>query len=352
MQILMQQYKKYIFITLLMVSNLEALNYDYWTTYKQNFVTSEGRVIDRFNKNVSHSESMGYGMFFAVSYGDHKTFKKIYNWLSSNIILNETKLYGWKWGKKEDNSWGMLDMNNATDGDMWIAYSLILAYEKWQNTEYLQEAKKLILAIKKETILKVNGKLVLLPSSFGFVKDDHVKLNPSYTIPFIFDKFAIYDKDKIWSSLILDSIHMFKNSAVGNLKIHPDWIKLDRKTGEYSYYENESIFGFDSVRTPLFLAYQYKLIKSEYIKDNLKGYVVFLKYIKKLDKLIYQIDFKNHRIRFKYPPYGFLVVYDYLYKLFQINPPKSLKTNIEKGLKNEADNYYSFSLFLFTDILK
>ena len=353
MGIQMQQFKfTVILLILISVSNLNALNENYWKQYKQNFITADGRVIDRFNKNISHSESVGYGMFFAISYNDNKTFNNIRSWLHKNMRLGKSNLYGWKWGKKSDNSWGMLDRNNATDGDMWIAYSLLLAYEKWKDKKYLIEAKKLILAIRKYSVVKLNGTTILLPSQYGFVKKSYIKLNPSYTIPFIFDKFAIYDKHKIWKILVTDSIDMFKGSAVGNLKIHPDWIKLDRKTMTYSYYKDESIFGFDSVRTPLFLAYQYRLTKDKDIKNLLKGYIVFLKYIKKLNKFIYQVDFKNHKIRFKNPPYGFLIVYDYLYQLFGINPPKELKFKIKEGLKNEADNYYSFSLLLFTDILK
>jgi len=341
-----------IFLIIILVSNLFGLHQEYWVKYKKNFISPFGRVIDRFNKNVTHTESIGYGMFFAVSYNDQKTFDKIRDWLHLNMKLNEANLYGWKWGKKNDGSWGMLDPNNATDGDMWIAYSLLLAYEKWELEIYLKEAKSLIEAIKKHTIKKVNGKLILLPAKFGFVKKDYIKLNPSYTILFIFDKFAIYDHDKIWKTLVLDSIDMFQNSAIGNLKIHPDWIKLDTNKMKYTYFANESIFGFDSIRTPLFLVYQYKLRKSDYIKNMLKGYIVLLKYVKKLKKPIYQIDFKNHRIRYKYPPYGFLVVYDYLYQFFGMETPIFIKNKIKEGLKNEATNYYSYSLFLFADIFK
>ena len=68
-----------------MVSNLNALNKNYWKQYKHNFITVDGRVVDRFNKNISHSESVGYGMFFAVSYNDNKTFNKIRNRLHTNM---------------------------------------------------------------------------------------------------------------------------------------------------------------------------------------------------------------------------------------------------------------------------
>ncbi|HIC10623.1 MAG TPA: hypothetical protein EYO61_04610 [Campylobacterales bacterium] len=350
MKVMLVQMIRLIFIMTLGSSSLFGLNYNYWKMFKKNFISSQGRVIDRFNSNITHTESIGYGLFFSVSYGDRKTFDLIRKWLHNNIEVNKMGLYGWKWGKRDDGSWGMLDMNNATDGDMWIAYSLLLAYEKWNDVKYLGEAQKLISAIKKHTIIKVNGKYLLLPAQFGFVKKDHIKLNPSYTIPFIFEKFSIYDKDKLWKAFLLDSIDMFQNSAVGNLRIHPDWIKLDLKSNQYTYYENESIFGFDSIRVPLFLGYQYKITKRDYLKSILRGYIVLLKYIKKLNKYIFQIDFKNHRIRYKYPPYGFLAVYSYLYKLFHITPPPSIHRKIEEGIKNETNNYYSFSLLLFTDI--
>jgi endoglucanase len=289
-------------------------------------------------------------MYFAVSYGDLETFQKIHNWLHSNMELNKYNLYAWKWGKRDSGSWGILDYNNATDGDMWIAYSLLLAYEKWGNHEYLKEAEKLISEIKKSCLIRENGKLLLIPASFGFVQNEYIQLNPSYTIPFIFDKFAIYDKDRIWQSLVLDSLSMFEGSALGNLKMHPDWIMLDRKSRKYDYLEEKSIFGFDSIRTPLFLARQYQLKREMAFKELLVGYRVFMQYIKKLDKYIYQIDFKSHRIRYRYPPYGFIAVYRYLFKIFNLEPLEEMDRKIEKGIKNETDNYYSFSLLLFTDI--
>jgi endo-1,4-beta-D-glucanase Y len=348
---MMMQIKRLILGVLILSGVASGMNYDYWHLFKQNFISKDGRVIDHINNQVSHTESIGYGMFFAVSYGDVKSFQKIHDWLHKNMELNKNNLYAWKWGRRGDGSWGVLDYNNATDGDMWIAYSLLLAYEKWGVKNYLDEAKTLIENIKKHTIVKERGKLLLLPSQFGFVKRDHIKLNPSYTIPFIFDKFAIYDKDEVWETLVLDSIDMFRGSALGSLKIHPDWILYDKVSGTYGYYGDESVFGFDSIRVPLFLGYQYKLKRESGVRDILAGYRVFMRYIQKLQKFIYQIDFKSYKVRFKHPPYGFLAVYKYLFQIFKLTPPKSLQTKIDEGLKNETNNYYSFSLLLFTDIL-
>ncbi|SUB19146.1 Minor endoglucanase Y precursor [Pantoea agglomerans] len=36
-----------------------------WETFKSRFVTSEGRITDTANNNVSHTEGQGYGMLLA-----------------------------------------------------------------------------------------------------------------------------------------------------------------------------------------------------------------------------------------------------------------------------------------------
>lgn len=47
-----------------------------WGDFKQQFVSSDGRVIDSTNKGISHSEGQGYGLLFAVYFNDRETFAK------------------------------------------------------------------------------------------------------------------------------------------------------------------------------------------------------------------------------------------------------------------------------------
>ena len=333
-------------------SELSALNYSYWHSFKERFVESNGRVIDRMNGDISHSEGISYGMFFAVTYGDKETFDKIFNWGEINLPKNQYGLYSWKWGKNQDNNWGILDSNNATDGDMWIAYSLLLAYEKWNDINYLNKAKELIYYIKENTIVTLEKKSFLLPGAYGFFKNDHMKINPSYYILFIFDKFSIYDHDPIWKNVVTDSIDMFKQSALGQLGIHPDWIKLSTYDMKYQVLPLESKYSYDAIRTPLFLAHYYQLTKNPEVYNLLYGYKTLMAYIKRSGRVIYQIDLLSEKILFKTPALGYYAVYDYLFKVFGFQPPEEFKSKIEKGVMYEKKDYYSFSLILFSDIFK
>jgi len=348
----MMQIKRTILIVTLFISTgLQALDYSYWYHFKDRFIEQNGRVIDRYN-NVSHSESQSYGMYFAVTYGDKKTFDSIYNWTNQNLTRNREGLYGWKWGEREDGSWGMIDGNNATDGDMWIVYSLLLAYEKWGEKRYLNDAKGLMHNIKEHTVLQIRGKTFLLPGSYGFSKDDHIKLNPGYYIPFIFEKFYVYDHDQIWKNLVSDSIKMFKKSTLSQLKVHPNWINYNFHTSECDAINGESIFGFDAIRIPLFLAYYYRQTGNREVLSILDGYKTLIAYIKNSKKIIYEIELQREKIKYKYPPFGFIVVYQYLFETLNMKPPLYFKSKIEKGVMYEQKDYYSYSLLLFSDIFK
>jgi endoglucanase len=340
-----------ISIFLLLFTSLQALDYSYWYHFKDRFVEDSGRVIDKYN-GVSHSESQSYGMYFAVEYGDKETFDNIYNWTNNNLIKNKDGLYGWKWGAREDGSWGMIDGNNATDGDMWVAYALLLAYEKWGEKRYLNDAKGLMYNIKEYTVIQIQGDTFLLPGSYGFNKDDYIKLNPGYYIPFIFEKFYVYDHDQIWKNLVSDTVDMYNRTTLSQLKVHPNWINYNLNSREYEAIDGESIFGFDSIRAPLFLAYYYRKNGNREVLSALNGYKTLIAYIKNSKKIIYEIELQREKIKYKYPPFGFVVVYNYLYETLNIKPPNCFKTKIEKGVKYEQKDYYSFSLLLFSDIFQ
>jgi endoglucanase len=101
-------------------------------------------------------------------------------------------LFAWHYNKGK-----IIDNNNAIDGDMFIAYSLLLAYKKWKKPLYLQNASNIIKNIK-EYILEINSNYIILPAKYGFVKQNKIIIFPSYYIPFILKEFYLFDKDQIW----------------------------------------------------------------------------------------------------------------------------------------------------------
>lgn len=100
-----------------------------WSTYKSSFITRNGRVIDNANKHISHSEGQGYGMLIAEYFGDQKTFRKLWSWTQKHLSRDQDPLFSWKWQSKTPN---VPDKNNASDGDILIAWALLRASKRYQ----------------------------------------------------------------------------------------------------------------------------------------------------------------------------------------------------------------------------
>ena len=84
-------------------------------------------------KNVVLSESQGYGMVTAVEaakqgYASQKDFERLYNYYLAHRMKN-TQLMSWRQTVK--NGVVTAETNNATDGDLYIAYALIQAAKLW-----------------------------------------------------------------------------------------------------------------------------------------------------------------------------------------------------------------------------
>jgi Endoglucanase Y len=113
-----------------------------WQEYKNKYFKNDSFIIDPYNNNRVTSESQGYGMVLAVIYDDKDTFYKLWIWTKLNM-LREDYLFSWQYNN------AVVDKNNATDGDLLIAYALRLAYLKWKNEEYLEDYNKIKNSVKR-----------------------------------------------------------------------------------------------------------------------------------------------------------------------------------------------------------
>ena len=123
-----------------------------WQLYKSLFVSEDGRVIDTGNQNNSHSEGQGWGMLFAVKNNDQASFEKLWRWTRENLQIRQDSLFAWRWetGKPENHT---PDTNNATDGDLYIAWALQRAGQQWNKTEYTLAAKEILQRTREKMIL-------------------------------------------------------------------------------------------------------------------------------------------------------------------------------------------------------
>ena len=294
-----------------------------WEEFKTKFLKPSGNIIDPYNNYRTTSESQGYGLFLAVLNNDKKTFDKILRW-TENHLKREDSLFSWHW-----NGGKIIDKNNALDGDFFIAYSLLLAFEKWKSNKYLYKAKTII-SSTKELVLKICSKeenFILIPAKYGFIHelDATITTFPSYYIPFIFKKFRYYDDVALWESLYNYSYKIYKIEDISfNLK--------------FSLFEKKwQKINFVNLDT-------YRLIPYTYL-DNPKN----LKYLKNTFKSVNRFFQKNGYIPMKFfysksiqineeSPY---CVYRWFYFLF--SDEKYLKRY--KYLKNIDKNNYFCEFF-------
>ncbi len=163
----------------------ECVVWPAWNTFRQTFVSDGGRVIDRSSpQSVTTSEGQSYGLFFALVANDRSAFGRILRWTEENLAGNDLtgRLPAWLWGKRADESWGILDDNAAADSDLWIAYVLAEAGRLWKEPRYEAMAELLAARILREEMADIPslGKS-LLPGPKGFHPEKSLwQLNPSY----------------------------------------------------------------------------------------------------------------------------------------------------------------------------
>ena len=117
----------------------EAVRVDQlWPTYRDRFVQADGRVVDTGNGDISHSEGQGWGMLLAGAAGDWDAFDRIWNWTDANLRWSGAPLYAWKWDPKTGE---VVDPNNASDGDILIAWALARAGYFTKRTELVEAAR-------------------------------------------------------------------------------------------------------------------------------------------------------------------------------------------------------------------
>ena len=227
--------------------NANAAMFD-WTLFKQRFMQPEGRIIDSgHSKNISHSEGQGMAMLLSVHYNDRVVFDTIWQWTRQNLQVRDDKLLAWQWSSDA----GVSDKNNASDGDLFVAWALLRARDKWQDPAYLSAAMEIIQDIRQKLLRKTSRGVVLLPGMEGFEKDVGTIVNLSYWIFPAIQEISQIDVAPEWMELQQTGINLLLEAHFGRWGLPPDWILLSEKLA--SAPDFPSRFGYDAVRIPLYL---------------------------------------------------------------------------------------------------
>ncbi len=212
--------------------------YDYW---KSSYLVSAGynsankplyRIAFGAGSDITVSEGQGYGMVtVALMAGYDSNAQQLFDglWYFSRKYPSafNNNLMSWK-----VQNGSIVDGNDsAFDGDVDIAYSLLLAHEQWGSdgaVNYQAEAKTVINAIMQSTI----GANSLLPKLGDWTSDGGTKYN-QYTprssdfMPAHFRAFAQATQDNTWLQVISNTqtaINTIQQSYSATTGLLPDFI--------------------------------------------------------------------------------------------------------------------------------
>lgn len=309
-----------------------------WEQYKSSFISKDGRIVDSSCDKCSHSEGQGYGMLLSIAYNDRATFDKLWQWTKINLRVRTDHLSAWQWGKRANGRWEAVDHNNATDGDILIALSLLKASRKWSDNSYKNESLKIIEDIRTYLAVTWQGHTFLLPGYYGFTKENGLVLNPSYQVYAAFSYFAQVDDKSFWDKVYKDSLFLASQNCFGMQSLPADWLILTDRVSIYT--EKKPYLGYEAIRTLLYLA-------SEKKPQFPQGLDSILDIYNKLGYIPLWIDLERESLSLKSAPGGFYAVYALAAKK---KGDESLSNKLFKDARErviaENNDYYSFSLYL------
>jgi endoglucanase len=223
-----------------------------WAAFRDRFLTPEGRVVDTGNHNISHSEGQGWAMLCAARAEDRAAFERMHGWTMRVLKRPGDELFSWRFRPGA----GVDDPNNATDGDLFIAWALLEAGARWGVAEWQAQGTAMARDILRLLVRPVGEELMLLPGLRGFERAGHVVVNPSYYAFPAIRALALAVPDPAWFQLVVDGLALLRRGRFGRWRLPPDWLAVPRGEGRLAPANGwPARFSYDAVRVPLYLAW-------------------------------------------------------------------------------------------------
>ena len=213
------------------------------------------------------SEGQGYGMMIVVLMaGYDKDAQQIFDGLFRYYKEHPSKRspYLMSWAQSKDCY--KFEESSAADGDIDIAYSLLLASSQWTNSgkiNYFEEAKKVIETIKTQEIntKKFN---ILMSNSIEYDSKDYFDMRSSDFIPSEIRFFQFTD-NQTWNQVLDKNYQLFsflQSNYSKEVGLLPDFIqKINTypKPAKPNYLESkfDGMYNYNACRIPWRIATDY-----------------------------------------------------------------------------------------------
>ena len=223
-----------------------------WQDYKARFLLADGRVVDNVNGSISHSEGQGYGMVLALAAGDRAAFAKIYSFASRQLAVRDDRLFAWRYDPAATPK--VNDTNNASDGDLLIAWALLEAADAGWGRAYERDGRGILADLKPLIVRTDSFGTLLLPGEVGFVNEDgHITVNPAYWIYPALERISMLTGDAEWLQLARSGKRLKALLAEPFGGLVPDWVMIDPEAGTAGLAPSMSTsFGYEAIRVPLY----------------------------------------------------------------------------------------------------
>ncbi len=247
------------------------------TSTNSKCIIDEAEGTPMYKRGCTVSEGIGYGMMISALMEDWDTFRGL--WIYSKAYRESQYA-----GHKKDQpglmpwltstfDWTIPDASSATDADLDIATSLVIAYKKTNKEEYLKDAKKLMKALWNDEINQSNYLIYSGDTPMWHVDDPAYNL--CYFSPVAIRLFAEVDPDHKWNK-VLDAMYTYmKKVQDGGTGVFPDWsntagVAVAPGNGNDNAGKTYWTFNKEAVRIPWRIAWDYMWYQDERAEGILK----------------------------------------------------------------------------------
>lgn len=258
----------------------------FYNVWKRSYLKkgcNDGEYYVWFEGPASHnkqcvSEGQGYGMMIVALMAGYDTaartiYNGLYHYYKAHPSKSDPRLMAWA-QKKDCRD---VDGSSATDGDMDIAYSLLLADAQWgsrDDIDYRGEAAQMISSIMQQ---EINQKTfsVLLSNSVEHDSKDYFDMRSSDFMPAHFRVFRTISDDSRWDKVVDNNYKLFQHmqdTYSPQAGLVPDFINkvgIQARPARPHYLEAryDGAYNFNACRMPWRVATDYILFGDPRAKE-------------------------------------------------------------------------------------
>ena len=244
----------------------------YYRAWKTNYLRDlgGGNIWVKYNNtNSTVSEAHGYGMVLAAYMADRAVFNSMFRYFKAHPSNNAPHLMAWKQTLKNGSMVNVQGADSATDGDLDIAYALLLADVQWGSSGTINYKAEALDVLHDILAHEVNHRTWTLTPGDWATGTDARHTRPSDFMTGHLLAFARADTanarkwNKIYDAIMNIVNYQFQHGSQ-NTGLMPDFMVKSGANfvpvrGTYLESQHDGDFSYNACRTPWRLAMAYLL---------------------------------------------------------------------------------------------